>query len=87
MAGHQQNPRKFSEKIAIHDRKTQEGMMEFDRIMREVKEITRGNPNEDQNRGNNGVAPTQTGMQLPYRTFPSGSLPNVSHMPPFPVSY
>lgn len=35
------NPRKFSEKIALHNQKQAEGNAAFDAIMREVTETTR----------------------------------------------
>ena len=46
------NPRKFSEKIALHTQKAEEEQSEFDRIMKDLKDIKKQG---------NGVSTTSTG--------------------------
>jgi len=50
MAG---NPRKFSEKIAMHTQRQAEETQEFEKIMAQVSEVSRSNQVENQNRNVN----------------------------------
>ncbi|XP_058820159.1 myb-like protein AA isoform X2 [Topomyia yanbarensis] len=63
------NPRKFSEKIALHNQKQAEETAEFERIMREVSDVT-----SKVSRSAN-LTPTLGGLG----TFRGGSLPNVNN--------
>ncbi|XP_061513705.1 uncharacterized protein DDB_G0283357 isoform X2 [Anopheles gambiae] len=63
------NPRKFSEKIALHNQKQAEETAEFERIMREVLDVT-SKASKSAN-----LSPT-TGT---LGTFRGGSLPNVNN--------
>ncbi|KAI5744212.1 hypothetical protein M8J76_000198 [Diaphorina citri] len=61
------NPRKFSEKIALHNQKQAAETVEFEKIMKEVKDAT-SKINKSTLRIN------QIG------TYRGGSLPNVNHI-------
>ncbi|XP_053677540.1 CREB-regulated transcription coactivator 3-like [Anopheles nili] len=63
------NPRKFSEKIALHNQKQAEETAEFERIMREVSDVT-SKASKSAN-----LSPTTGGLG----TFRGGSLPNVNN--------
>ncbi|KAH9642527.1 hypothetical protein HF086_008937 [Spodoptera exigua] len=78
------NPRKFSEKIALHHQKQAEETAAFEQIMREVSDATqRVNsskvarvkpPPEPSDNVESSLRPTQQGLG----TYRSGSLPNVA---------
>ncbi|XP_058061304.1 CREB-regulated transcription coactivator 1 isoform X1 [Anopheles bellator] len=63
------NPRKFSEKIALHNQKQAEETAEFERIMREVSDVT--------SKASKSVNLSPTTGSL--GTFRGGSLPNVNN--------
>ncbi|RWS09466.1 CREB-regulated transcription coactivator 1-like isoform X3, partial [Dinothrombium tinctorium] len=72
------NPRKFSEKIALHNQKQAEETAAFEQIMREVMGATRGGSAVPVNAGqvkNQHLHITQTVGNLR-----AGSLPNVNHI-------
>ncbi|XP_052793252.1 CREB-regulated transcription coactivator 1-like isoform X8 [Mya arenaria] len=66
------NPRKFSEKIALHNQKQAEETAAFEAILRDVSAATRSHPKQ----GNQQLHIQQNIMQQ-YR---GGSLPNVNQM-------
>lgn len=67
------NPRKFSEKIALHNQKQAEETAAFERIMHEVSE-TRGAPPRVKPPGNH------LHLHPPFRSVLGGSLPNVNQI-------
>ncbi|GMR56466.1 hypothetical protein PMAYCL1PPCAC_26661, partial [Pristionchus mayeri] len=72
MSGGQNGPRKFSEKIAIMERKLNEDEDAFSKVMREVREITSNTSPRD-------AGPLQSGLHPGHWHGPGsgGSLPNM----------
>nr|XP_018901448.1 PREDICTED: CREB-regulated transcription coactivator 1-like isoform X3 [Bemisia tabaci] len=66
------NPRKFIEKIALHNQKQLEETAEFEKIMREVSAATRSETSQ-QNNQHLRINPS-------LGSFHGGSLPNVNHV-------
>uniref|UniRef100_A0A8D8Q3I8 CREB-regulated transcription coactivator 1 n=1 Tax=Cacopsylla melanoneura TaxID=428564 RepID=A0A8D8Q3I8_9HEMI len=62
------NPRKFSEKIALHNQKQAAETVEFEKIMREVKDAT------------SKITKSTTLRINQIGTYRGGSLPNVNHI-------
>ncbi|XP_030753879.1 CREB-regulated transcription coactivator 1 isoform X2 [Sitophilus oryzae] len=73
------NPRKFSEKIALHTHRQAEETAAFEKIMKEVSDVKVGSPRIDcaaQNKNTLRIGPAHQGPGL--GTFRGGSLPDVS---------
>ncbi|XP_043225645.1 CREB-regulated transcription coactivator 1-like isoform X3 [Amphibalanus amphitrite] len=86
------NPRKFSEKIALHNQKQAEETAAFEKIMREVGvAVPKGSPGMSSS-GPQPVAASPAGLLQPFYRGCGGSLPNVNQMagyplPPGPAGY
>jgi len=72
------NPRKFSEKIALHNQKQAEETAAFERIMHEVSETRYGQPRLHRPTSSNHLHPHPP--YIPGRSLLGGSLPNVNTM-------
>ncbi|CAD6190822.1 unnamed protein product [Caenorhabditis auriculariae] len=75
-------PRKFSEKIAIIERKQNEDVNNFEDIMREVRSITHDGPSDSQPLGGPMAIPGGLHPPQPWNSL-GGSLPNVHQMPSY----
>ncbi|KAL1421880.1 hypothetical protein MTO96_022594 [Rhipicephalus appendiculatus] len=88
------NPRKFSEKIALHNQKQAEETAAFEQIMREVMGATRNNHGQENMQGyatsydssyiqqaaNGAYSKHQLSISPSLGAYRGGSLPNVNQM-------